>query len=77
MSHAQAPYPPNAPSAPKNKPWRVTAHSIHWYWGTIEDCWVVGDYRWYWQANLSSFLWHHIGGFGCNTWKQNVIGEQV
>lgn len=28
-------------------------------------------FRWYWQANLASFIWHHLFGYQCNTWKFN------
>lgn len=29
-------------------------------------------FRWYWQANLCSFLLHHVLGYSCNTWKKNT-----
>jgi hypothetical protein len=32
---------------------------------------VVGNYRWYWQANFVSWLWYYIFGYSCNTWKLN------
>lgn len=32
---------------------------------------VVGFYRWYWQANIISWIYHYIFGFSCNTWKKN------
>ena len=27
-------------------------------------------FRWYWQANICSFLLHHLFGYSCNTWKK-------
>lgn len=33
---------------------------------------VVGYYRWYWQANMASFLVHHLRGFSCNTWRKST-----
>lgn len=62
-----APYPVEAPPQPASKPWRVTAHRI--VRARVTRCFVVGDYRWYWQANMVSFIYYHIWGFGCNTWK--------
>lgn len=67
-----APYPKDVPPKPQGKPWRVTAYRSHWYWGSVEECFVVGDYRWYWLANAVSFVWHHLLGYGCNTWKAKV-----
>lgn len=60
-------YPVDA--APKNpiRPFRVTAHRMNR--GVVYQCFVVGDYRYYWQANLISLFWHHVFGYGCNTWK--------
>lgn len=32
---------------------------------------VVGYYRWYWQANIVSWMYFHILGMSCNTWKKS------
>lgn len=59
----------NAPRAPMNKPWRVTRYRAHWYWGyRIGPVWGA-NFRWYWQANVVSWIWHHLGGYSCNTWR--------
>ena len=63
------PYPKDAPPRPPGKPWRVTAYRSHWYWGYVQQCFVVGDFRWYWLANVVSFVFHHVLRYGCNTWK--------
>lgn len=61
----------NAPAAPKHKPWRVTRYQAHWYWGyRIGPVWCA-DFRWYWQANAVSFIWHHLFGYSCNTWRRS------
>jgi hypothetical protein len=57
---------------PADKPWRVSRYRAHWYWGYPVGPVEVFDFRWYWQANIVSFLWHHIGGYSCNTWKRNT-----
>lgn len=62
-----APYPADAPPSPPGRPWRVTAYRLAR--ARVIRLSVVGDYRWYWQANLVSWVYHHIGGLGCNTWK--------
>lgn len=53
------------PSAPKNKPYRVTFY--RYYWSTT---FLYGDYRYYWQANLAS-IWLNMKGYGCNTFIKN------
>jgi hypothetical protein len=62
-------YPIDARPESKVRPYRVTAYSIHWYWGNVTKCFVVGDYKYYWQANLVSWWYHHLLGYGCNTWR--------
>lgn len=64
------PFPADALPAPKNKPWRVTAYRTHPRYGVVWKCFLVGDYRWYWQANIVSFIYHHLFEYGCNTWKR-------
>jgi hypothetical protein len=64
----RAPYPLDLESAPPNKPWRVTIYRMH-STGYITQCRLVGDYRWYWQANTVSWFYHYILRYGCNTWK--------
>ena len=64
-----APYPADAIEAPADRPWRVTAYRT--VRARVIRCFVVGDYRYYWQANTVSFVYHHIFGFGCNTWKRS------
>jgi hypothetical protein len=60
------------PVASANKPYRVTAYH---YTRNNNRSFIVGDYRWYWQANLVSWWWHQLG-WGCNTWKKyNNISE--
>lgn len=61
-----APYPIDAPAPRTDKPYRVTAYLE--MRARIIRCFVVGDYRHYWQANLVSWWYHHILGYGCNTW---------
>lgn len=63
-----APYPKDAPEPPADRPWRVTAYRE--VRARITRCFVVGDYKYYWQANAVSFIWHHFLGFGCNTWRR-------
>lgn len=60
--------PVTEPKSPKGKPYRVTA-----YCSLINQgkSFLVGDYRWYWQANLISWWWHQLG-WGCNTWKKTT-----
>jgi len=62
-----APYPVDAPPAPPGRPWRVTGYRV--IRARVVGLRVIGDYRWYWQANIVSFLCHHLLGMGCNTWK--------
>lgn len=62
-------YPKEAPPENFEKPYRVTAY--RYLRGVVHQCFVVGDYRYYWQANTISFIWHHLLGYGCNTWKAN------
>lgn len=62
-----APYPADAPPAPAGKPYRVTAYRT--VRSSVVELGVVGDYRWYWQANLVNWFYHHFWGYGCNTWK--------
>lgn len=62
------PYPRNAPPPNPAKPWRVTAYRTA-SWGGVVECFVVGDYRWYWQANVMSWTYNFVFGYGCNTWK--------
>lgn len=50
------------PVAPKNKHYRVTRYRYRW-----SKSFLVGDYKYYWQANLAS-IWWNIKGYGCNTW---------
>lgn len=63
------PYPKDAPPAQASHPWRVTAHVLHPRYEVVTKCFIVGDYRWYWVANAVSFFYHHVLGYGCNTWK--------
>jgi hypothetical protein len=51
------------------KPWRVTRYRPHWYWGYPTGPVDVFDFRWYWQANTASFIWHHLLRYSCNTWR--------
>jgi hypothetical protein len=67
----RAPYPKNAPEIPDGRTFRVTAYRVHYYWGYATKCFVVGDFRWYWLANLVSFICHHVFRYGCNTWKKD------
>ena len=53
---------------PVGKPWRVTRYLSHWYWGYPISPVGVFDFRWYWQANVASWFWHHVLGWSCNTW---------
>lgn len=55
---------------PSGKPWRVVRFRSHWYWGYRQSLDYVANFRWYWQANLHSFLWHHLGGWSCNTYRR-------
>jgi hypothetical protein len=57
------------PKAPKNKPYRVVIYRRSYYWKPWECVTKVFDFRWYWQANMVSWFYHHILGYGCNTWK--------
>lgn len=61
------PFPKDAPPADPARPYRVTAYRM--VRARITRCVVVGDYRWYWQANAVSWFYHHVGGLSCNTWK--------
>jgi hypothetical protein len=54
---------------PPGKPWRVTRYKAHWYWGYRVGPVLVANFRWYWQANLVSWAWFHVGGYSCNTWR--------
>lgn len=49
------------------KPYKVTAYRT--YGIARLNPHVVGNYRWYWQANFVSWIWHYMFGFSCNTWK--------
>lgn len=60
----------DAPLEPPHKPWRVTRYAAHWYWGHRTGPVYFADFRWYWQANVVSFIWHHLFGYSCNTWKR-------
>lgn len=60
----------NAPVAPVSHPWRVTRYRAHWYWGYRVGPVHGAFFRWYWQANAVSFIWHHLLGYSCNTWKR-------
>ena len=51
------------------KPYRVTAYREYGIARLNEH--VVGNFCWYWQANVVSWIWHHLFGFSCNTWKAN------
>lgn len=51
------------------KPYRVTAYRE--YGIARLNGHVVGNFCWYWQANVVSWIWHHLFGFSCNTWKAN------
>ena len=62
----------NDPPTPPGKPWRVSRYRAHWYWGYRTGPVFVADFRWYWQANVVSFLWHHVGGYSCNTWRKRA-----
>lgn len=53
------------------KPYRVTAYCRVGFDGAKIGEFVVGNFRWYWQANLVSWIFHNILGYGCNTWKKN------
>lgn len=64
-----APYPADAPPPRPGRPWRVTAYFM--VRARIVHLRVVGDYRWYWQANFVSWCYHHIFGCGCNTWYRS------
>lgn len=59
----------NAPPPRASTPWRVTRYRSHWYWGHRIGPLYGAFFRWYWQANLVSFIWHHLFGYQCNTWK--------
>lgn len=61
-----APYPGNAPPVNYEKPYRVTVYRL--VRSQVCNLRVHGDYKKYWQANLVSFILHHVFGFGCNTW---------
>ena len=52
----------------KNKPYRETVYRAY---SLPLPSRVVGDYRWYWQANLVSWFLHTFCGKGCHTWKTN------
>jgi len=59
---------------PPDKPYRVTR-----YWEIRAR--QIGPtfeafFRRYWQANLVSFLYHHLGGWSCNTWKRKDPGTE-
>ena len=49
-----------------NRPYKVTA-----YKPSTVPTFTVGDYHFYWEANLVSWVWHHILGYHCNTWKKD------
>jgi hypothetical protein len=70
------PYPVDAAVQPDGKPWRVTAHRLG-YWGNVTRLFVVGDFRWYWQANAVSWFYHHVLGYGCNTWRAASTAQPV
>lgn len=61
----------DAPAAPPHKPWRVSRYRAHWYWGYRIGPVYVADFRWYWQANAVSFIYHHFFNWSCNTWRRN------
>lgn len=63
------------PVAPPHKPWRVTRYRVHWYWGFPVGMTYEAHFRWYWQANLVSFLYHHLGRWSCNTWRRKIGTE--
>lgn len=57
---------------PSSKPYRVTAYRYSW-----SPSLLVGDYDYYWQANLISWWYRHLLGFGCNTWKKKCQGNDA
>ena len=56
---------------PAGRPWRVSRYRAHWYWGYPVGPVEVFDFRWYWQANAASFIWHYLLRRSCNTWRAN------
>lgn len=54
----------DAPQPNPKKPYRVSFYRFE-----IGPSYHAGDYRWYWQANLVSWVRHHLLGQGCNTWN--------
>jgi hypothetical protein len=52
--------------------YKVTAYNN--YGIAITSFRVVGYYRWYWSANLISWIYHNIFGYSCNTHKKKIVG---
>lgn len=48
--------------------YRVTAYTDY---GIARIYNLEYHFRWYWQANLCSFLLHHVLGYSCNTWRKS------
>jgi len=68
--------PPPTPDGPAHKPYRVTRYKNHWYWGfPLPSTYKEAHFRWYWQANAASFVWHYLFGYSCNTWKRKAGTE--
>ena len=58
-------------TAPPDRPYRVTRYKAHWYWGfPIAGTYRQAFFRRYWQANAVSFIYHHLFGYSCNTWRR-------
>jgi hypothetical protein len=68
-------YPADAPNENPRKPFRVTAYRA--VRGRITRCFIVGDFSYYWQANLISWVYHYVFGFGCNTWKASSESNET
>lgn len=62
----------DAPVAPASHPWRVTRYRAHQYWGYRIGPVYGAFFRWYWQANMVSWIYHHLFGWSCNTWIRNA-----
>ena len=42
-------------------------------YGTARIRYREQNFRWYWQANMYSWMLHHILGYSCNTWRKNDL----
>lgn len=57
----------DAPPQNPAKPYRVSYYNFE-----IGPSYHAGDFRYYWQANLVSWLRHHFLGQGVNIWRHKT-----